>query len=106
MLNHIDPIMHLIFYGVGGSTVEEVKLFLTKRERHSNFKTIANVLTKQITPLNVSWCKLLAYKEGTFGGWIAENWIACMRIVKWVLAGIPVIAANVKYVQPNSAIKK
>ena len=82
MLNHIDPIMHLIFYGVGSSTIEELQSFLSKRRKQSNFKRIANVLMEKIIPLKLSWCKILPYKEGTFGGWIAENWIAFMRITK------------------------
>ena len=30
MLTHIDPLMHLIFYGVGSSTIEELQKFLIK----------------------------------------------------------------------------
>ena len=84
LLNHIDPIMHLIFYGVVGSTIEELQLFLSKRKKHSNFKRITNVLMEKIIELKLSWCKILPYKEGTFGGWIPENWIALMRITKWL----------------------
>ena len=84
MLNHIDPIMHLIFYGVVGSTIEELQLSLSKRKKHSNFKRITKILMEKIIELKLSWCKILPYKEGTFGGWIAENWIAFMRITKMV----------------------
>ena len=105
LLNHIDPIMHLIFYGVGSSTIEEVQLFLTKRKRHSNFKKIANILMEKLISLKISWCKLLPYKEGTFGGWIAENWISFMRISKWLMSEIPTIAGNLEYVKPEGNIK-
>ena len=39
-------------------------------------------MTRQIIELRLDWCKLLAYKEETFGGWIAEDWIAYLRIYK------------------------
>ena len=38
MLAHIDPLMHLLFYGIGSSTIEELRHFLVMRERHSQFK--------------------------------------------------------------------
>ena len=105
MLNHIDPIMHLIFYGVVASTIEELQLFLSKRKKHSNFKRITNILIDKIIELKLSWCKILPYKEGTFGGWIAENWIAFMRITKWLTSEIHFIAGNTEYEKPAGEIK-
>ena len=105
MLTHIDPLMHLIFYGVGSSTIEELQKFLMKRESHAKFKKIANYLLPKVIKLKLSWCKLLNYKEGTFGGWIAENWIAFLRITKWISARVPDIAKNVNYVEPKKKLK-
>ena len=106
MLAHIDPLMHLLFYGVGSSTIEELKHFLVMRERHSQFKRIADVLITKVSSLKLSWCKLLLYKEGTFGGWIAENWIAFMRVTNWVTARVDSIAENVNYQEPHEPMEK
>ena len=105
MLAHIVPLMHLLFYGVGSSTIEELKFFLLMRERHSQFKKIADFLIPKVS-CKLSWCKLLLYKEGTFGGWIAENWIAFMRVTNWVTARVNDIAKNVNYEEPHKLLEK
>ena len=40
ILTHIDPLMHLIFYGVASSTMEEIQKFLILREKHGQFKKL------------------------------------------------------------------
>ena len=105
ILTHIDPLMHLIFYGVASSTMEEIQKFLIQREKHGQFKKLINELLPKVINLKLSWCKLMPYKEGTFGGWIAENWIAFVRIIKWINPLIARIAKNQTYVKPDKDIK-
>ena len=54
-----------------------------------------------MTELRLDWCKLMAYKEGTFGGQIAENWIAYLRICKWIYGSIYVIMDDKEYIPPD-----
>ena len=63
-------------------------------------------MTKEIEELRLDWCKLMSYKEGSFGGWIAENWIAYLRIVKWVYGSLDILIDDKEYRPPNKAITR
>ena len=55
-------------------------------------------MTKEIIELRLDWCKLLAYKDGTFGGWIAENWIGYIKICKWIYGSLYLLINDEEYV--------
>ena len=80
--SYIDAIMHLVFYGTGGSSISEITRFLKLKKKHSSFITFANEITSTLINLRLNWCKLLPYNKGTFGGWVAKNWIAYLRVCK------------------------
>ena len=104
--SYIDAIMHLIFYGTGGSSIGDITKFLKLKKKHASFISKVNELTDEITNMRLSWCKLLPYKNGTFGAWVAENWIAYLRICKWIYSSIHIITDDEKYVPPTTAQDK
>ena len=57
-------------------------------------------MTNEITCFNISWCKLLSYNNGTFGGWVAKNWILCVRVSKWVYCNIDSVPEDPPYTRP------
>ena len=63
-------------------------------------------MISEIIKLNLHWCKLMSYKEGSFGGWIAENWIAYLRISKWVYGTLDVLIDDETYSPPNKPYSK
>ena len=103
---YIDAIMHLVFYGIGGSTVQEVTNYLKMKKKHASFKDKVNCITKEIEDLRLDWCKLMSYKEGSFGGWIAENWIAYLRISKWVYGILDILIDDKEYCPPDKAVTR
>ena len=97
---YIDPIMHLVFYGVASSCIEEITNYLKLRKKHASFKRLLVRITDSIISLKLEWCKLLPYGEGTFGGWVAENWVGYIRICKWVYSHID------NYEAPSKPMKR
>ena len=72
----------LLFHDVGECSNKDITTFLKSQKKHSSFKMTVHNMTREIIDLRLDWCKLMAYNEGSFGGWIAENWIAYLRISK------------------------
>ena len=99
---YIDAIMHLIFYGTGGSSISDITKFLKLKKKHTSFMNHVNDITQEITNMRLDWCKLLPYKNGKFGAWVAENWIAYLRICKWIYSSIYIITEDEKYVPPST----
>ena len=99
--SYIDAIMHLVFYGTGGSSISEITRFLKLKKKHSSFITYANRISSTLISLKLSWCKLLPYNKGTFGGWVAENWIAYLRICKWIYGQLDVLKSDPLYKAPD-----
>ena len=52
--------------------------------------------------MRLDWCKFLPYKNGKFGAWVAENWIAYKRICKWAYSSIYIKTEDEKYVPPST----
>ena len=74
--------MHLIFYGTGVSSISDSKLIKIKKNTYTSIMNQVNDTTEEITNMRLDWCRLLPYKNGKFGAWVAENWIAYIRICK------------------------
>jgi len=102
--SYIDAIMHLVFYGTGGSSISEITRFLKLKKKHSSFVTFANEITSTLINLRLSWCKLLPYNKGTFGGWVAENWIAYLRVCKWIYGQVDTLKSDPLYKAPDKNV--
>ena len=98
--------MHLVFYGIGSSTVQDVTKYLKLKKKHQSFKKHVNWMTSEIEDLRLDWCKLMSYKEGSFGGWIAENWIAFIRLSKWIYGSLDTLIDDTVYSPPNKNLVK
>ena len=98
---YIDPIMHLVFYGTGASTIEEITKYLKLKRQHTEFSKYVTRITDSIIELKLNWCKLLPYNKGTFGGWVVENWIAYLRICKWIYSQIQCLKTDSLYEEPK-----
>ena len=49
---YIDPIMHLVFYGTGASTIEEITKYLKLKRQHAEFSKYVTRITDSIIELN------------------------------------------------------
>ena len=83
-----DVPMHLLFLGVGKTLVLDIQLWLKAQKRHSSFVSYASNVLSTLDELQLGWCKVLPYSSRKFGGWVSENYLALVRIFKWIYAPI------------------
>jgi hypothetical protein len=50
---------------------------------------------------NLSWCKVLPYSEGKFGGWVSENFLAIARIADWFFSILIFLPERSAYQDPT-----
>ena len=103
---YIDAIMHLVFYGVAKGSINDISTYLKRKHKHSSFMRYVNEITKEIEDMKLDWCKVLSYKEGTFGAWVAENWLGYIKICKWVYGSLDTVAEDARYVPPTKPLHK
>ena len=83
-----DVPMHLLFLGVGKTLVLDTQEWLKAQKLHSSFVIYASKVLASVEVLQLGWCKVLQYSSGKFGGWVSENYLALVRIFKWIYAPI------------------
>ena len=103
---YIDAIMHLVFYGVAKGSINDISTYLKRKLKHSSFMRYVNEITSEIVDMKLDWCKVLLYKEGTFGAWVAENWLGYIKICKWVYGSLDTVAEDARYVPPTKPLSK
>ena len=81
-----DVPMHLLFLGVAKSLVLDTQVWLKVQKQHSSFVVYASNVLACVESLQLGWCKVLPYSPGKFGGWVSENYLALVRLFKWIYA--------------------
>ena len=98
--------MHLVFYGVEKGSINNISTFLKRKLKHSSCMRYINEITSEIVDIKLDWCKVLLYKEGTFGAWVAENWLGYIKIYKWMYILLDTIAEDARYFPPTKQLHK
>ena len=65
-----------------------------------------NEIRNEIVDMKLDWCKVLLYKESTFGAWVTENWMGYINICKWVYGSLDTVIEDTRYVPPNKPLHK
>ena len=104
-LHQIDAPMHLLFYGIGKALMNKVNEFLTFRRKKTPFGDMMDKSLKRIKRMNLSWCKILLYKNGSFGGWVAENYLAFVKLMPWLYSIIDYFSEG-EYKDPVKPFKE
>ena len=89
-----DVPMHLLFLGVGKTLVLDTQEWLKARNIHSSFVLYASNVLASVEALQLGWCKVLPYSSGKFGGWVSENYLALVRIFKWIYGPIQLMEGD------------
>ena len=55
---------------------------------------------------NLTWCAVCTIDEGTYGGWVSENFVAFTRLLPWYFSIIHYLPENTRYVQPDKPVEK
>jgi hypothetical protein len=82
---HVEAVMHLLFLGITKTILSDIHSWLKSKNLFSNFITVIDNFLQPIIQLNLSWCKMIKYGTGKFGGHVSENYLAMARVMKWIL---------------------
>jgi hypothetical protein len=80
---HPDVPMHLLCLGIVKSVLIRVDGWLTKQRKGKPFCDMVRGSLESIQRLNLSWCVVLPYKGGKFGGLVSENFLGMSRLLNW-----------------------
>lgn len=98
---HIDVAMHLLFLGIVKTVMHQIQEWMVHRNKGSRFVQYANGVFDNIQRLQLTWCRITPYKNGNFGGWISENYVAAARVMAWFYGSIGEIAADPVFDEPG-----
>jgi hypothetical protein len=98
---HIDVAMHLLFLGIVKTVMQQIQDWMVRRNKGSRFVQYANGVFDNIQQLQLTWCRITPYKNGSFGGWISENYVAATRVMAWFYGSIGEIAADPVFDEPD-----
>ena len=91
---HPDVPMHLLCLGIVKSVMLRIDKWLTRQRKAAPFARKMKGMLESIQELNLSWCLVLPYKGGKFGGWVSENYLAMSRVMKWFYSALDIIAPD------------
>ena len=83
---YVDVPMHLLLLSVVKATSIKISKWLKIKLQSTEFKSLSVGILEQLKLYNVEWCKILTYpykSTDKFGGWVAENFLALIRIAPW-----------------------
>lgn len=98
---HIDVAMHLLFLGIVKTVMQQIQEWMVRRNKGSRFVQYADAVFDNVQRLQLTWCRITPYKNGNFGGWISENYVAAARVMAWFYGSIGDIAADPIFDEPN-----
>jgi hypothetical protein len=81
--DHIETIMHLLFLGIVKTFLMDIHIWLKKRSMFSLFLSEIDNYLLSIETLKLTWCRIICYGTGKFGGHVSENYLAMARVLKW-----------------------
>ena len=84
------------------SSTKETMEWLGIRRRQASFNRFAIGLLQKIECLQLDWCRIIAFRKETFGGWISENWLALSRVMKWFFSRLDDLSEDPPYEEPTT----
>ena len=81
--NFIDAIMHLIFEGILKTTQCLIQTWTSNSNKQQAFLRRVAGRMEAILRLHLDWRKAHPCRGEKRGGWVAENFVALAKIIKW-----------------------
>jgi hypothetical protein len=103
---HIDIIMHMIFLGVAKRINTGILEWATLRRRRAAFVEYAKDVLEMVKVLQLDWCKVLGYREGTLGGWVSDQHLGWVRVAKWFYGTLGELAVDPGFVEPDRPFER
>lgn len=95
-----DVLMHLLFLGIVKSTLNTVKSWISQQKKFTDFKQKAARYDLLLSGVRLDWLPVLDYRNGGFGGWVSENYLAFSRVMIWFFQDIPNLASTIDNSEP------
>ena len=89
LVNYVDAMMHMIFLGIVKDVLELVSEWLNFHSYMKTFKESTFGMYDSVQKMQLTWCKILPFKDGKYTGWLSENYIAASRLMAWIFQMIP-----------------
>jgi hypothetical protein len=86
--------MHLLCLGIVKLLMFRVERWMTKKHKGKPFVRQMKGMLESVQELNLSWCPILPYKGGRFGGWVSGNFLSMSRLMCWFYSGLDEIVAD------------
>jgi hypothetical protein len=99
---YVDAIMHLMFLGVVRTTRVDVQEWLKSQGKLTSLFAFCKDVLDQVKGLSISWCCILPYSKGSFGGWVYENYYAFARLFRWFYSPLLQFKLDTPYNDPES----
>lgn len=98
---YMDVIMHLLCLGVIKRFMKHMsRKWMRLQHKHTEFCRLFGNVTKRVKQYYRPWCKVRAYGDGKFGGFISDHFLAHARLLRWEYSMLPELASQ-DYVEPK-----
>jgi hypothetical protein len=106
LFQHPDIPMHLLCLGIVKLLLLRVDKWMTKKHKGTPFVRQMKGMLESVQQLNLSWCPILPYKGGKFGGWVSGNYLSMSRLMCWFYSGLDKIVADQEpWTEPERPMK-
>lgn len=80
---YVDAPMHLLFLGIIKSSLFSLKKWLEKKSYLTDFLERSEAFNRKLDQVKLDWLRIEDFREGKFGAWVSENFVAFSRILLW-----------------------
>jgi hypothetical protein len=101
-----DVPMHLLFLGAVKTCLMGTQAWLKSCSKNTAFYKFSVGILDSIKDLNISWCRVLPYSKGKFGGWVSENHLGMSRLIEWFYPQLTSMEEEVPWTEPEKAQSK
>eukprot|EP00978_Attheya_sp_CCMP212_P035539 scaffold155213_cov54-Attheya_sp.AAC.1 len=91
-------VMHNLFLNVAKNLLKKVSELLKLFNLNEQFRAFANAMTAKFKDVKVSWLPILEWKFN--GGYVSENWLVIVHVMKLFCSGAVVLLREYQYKEP------
>ena len=79
----VDSPMHLLFLGIVKTVLKSITEWTKQQRLFKDFCQKAKEYNDRLHELKLDWLPYQEFKDGSYTGWVSENYLAFSRIMKW-----------------------
>lgn len=79
----VDSPMHLLFLGIVKTVLKSITDWIKQQGMFKDFCKKAKEYNERLHDLKLEWLPYQEFKDGSYTGWVSENYLAFSRLMKW-----------------------